>query len=505
MAIASEVHNLRLKFPGVKELQFRDLNFSVKQGEKVLLLGPSGCGKSTLLQVLSGLIPNSVEIPMKCDHIVIPEHWAFVFQDPDTQFCMPYVDEELAFVLENLQIPREQMRARMLELLRKVDLHFDDLHIPIQECSQGMKQRLAIASALALEPEVIFLDEPTALLDPEGTEQIWKTMKEAAQEQTLIVVEHKIEHIMDIIDRVVLFNYEGQIIADGPKTQVFQDHQMALKEYGIWYPEVWKEYTFSQGYLQMMEARHSELPRRILEPDGPWIELKDVSGLRGKEVKIEVQQSEVWPGEWIIIAGENGAGKSTLLLALMQLIRTKGSYQLLGKPIESYKGQLFNTLAFVFQNPEFQFITDTVFDELSYSLLLQNLDEPSIQRLVDEMAVHFSLAAHLDNHPYQLSTGQKRRLSVATAMMDKQPLLLLDEPTFGQDARNTFALLEKLEAWRAQGRTILMVSHDLEIIQYFATRVWHIKQGQLTADMEPTAYLKQYHKHTLLKEAFVCS
>src|SRR5699024_9967013 len=168
-----DIQNMRLKFPGEASLQFKDLSFTAYPGEKILLLGPSGCGKSTLLQVLSGLIPHTIEIPMKYDDIHIPEAWGFVFQDPDSQFCMPYVDEELAFVLENLNIPNDQMTEKIHSILHDVGLDHIDLHTPIDNLSQGMKQRLALASALLLQPDVLFLDEPTALLDPEGTIQIW--------------------------------------------------------------------------------------------------------------------------------------------------------------------------------------------------------------------------------------------------------------------------------------------------------------------------------------------
>jgi energy-coupling factor transport system ATP-binding protein len=176
MEAVASVHKLRLKFPGVQSLLFKDFSLSLRKGEKVLILGSSGSGKSTLLQVLTGLIPGSVDVPMKAESINIPSSWGYLFQDPDSQFCMPYVDEEIAFVLENLQIPREKMQSYMKYYLNQVGLNFDDIHTKIQTLSGGMKQRLAIASVLALEAEVLFLDEPTAMLDPDGTEEVWKTI-----------------------------------------------------------------------------------------------------------------------------------------------------------------------------------------------------------------------------------------------------------------------------------------------------------------------------------------
>ena len=242
------VSNIRLKFPGESSLVFKDLSFTVSKGEKVLLLGPSGCGKSTLLQVLSGIVPNSIEVPLKYDSIQLADSWGFVFQDPDTQFCMPFVDEELAFVLENLNVSREQMDELIKEALALVGLGGLDPHTQIQDLSQGMKQRLALASVLLLQPDVLFLDEPSALLDPEGTVQIWDSVKQVAEDKTVIIVEHKIDRIADWVDRVVLFNHIGEIIADGDPSTIFKKYHDELIQYGIWYPEVWNDYLDSSGF-----------------------------------------------------------------------------------------------------------------------------------------------------------------------------------------------------------------------------------------------------------------
>lgn len=239
---AVSVTNLRCKFPGEKALVFQGLSLSVRQGEKVLLLGPSGSGKSTLLQILSGLIPRSVEIPMKCDDIQVPAKAGVVFQDPDTQFCMSFTDEEIAFVLENRNISREEMPALIEYVLKQVGLSFEQNRVLIQSMSQGMKQRLAIASMLAMDPEVLFLDEPTALLDDEGTSQVWDTVRRIASDKTIIIVEHKINKIVDMVDRIIVLSPEGKIVADGPAQQVFTDERGKLKAYGIWYPGVWDEH-----------------------------------------------------------------------------------------------------------------------------------------------------------------------------------------------------------------------------------------------------------------------
>ncbi|RBW69083.1 ABC transporter ATP-binding protein [Bacillus taeanensis] len=481
MTKIASVEKLRLKFPGGESLLFKDLSSSFHKGEKVLFLGPSGCGKSTLLQVLTGLIPNSIEVPMKAEEIQIPDSWGYVFQDPDTQFCMPFVDEEIAFVLENLQVPRSEMKERIHYHLQEVGLKLEDIHTNIQTLSGGMKQRLAIASVMALNPDVLFLDEPTAMLDPEGTEQIWETIKRVGEDKTLLIVEHKLEHVIDIIERIVLFNENGEIIADGDKETVLSEHKQALIEQGIWYPGVWEDY---------LKRTNKQLPSVESSSQEPLLIVEDFKGYRWKETKIEVPKAEVTAGEWIAVIGENGAGKSTLLHAFMQFIKTTGIYQLEGQPVEKIK-KLTNYLTFVFQNPEFQFVTNSVYEEIAYALRLDKVTEQEIDQKVTKLLHTFNLTKQKEQHPYLLSMGQKRRLSVAAAIVKEQKIILLDEPTFGQDAKNTFAMLELIEHWRRQGTTIIMVTHSPEITEHFVTRIWTVEDGRLVSDQTPAKYGSQ--------------
>ncbi|MFS1515976.1 ABC transporter ATP-binding protein [Bacillus sp. SCS-151] len=467
----TSVKNLRLKFTGSASLLFKDVSSSFYEGEKVLILGPSGCGKSTLLQVLSGIIPNSIEVPIKADEIITPESWGYVFQDPDTQFCMPFVDEEIAFVLENLRVKRKDMPEKIREYVNMVKLEVDDLHTSIQTLSGGMKQRLAIASVMALQPEVLFLDEPTAMLDPKGTKQIWDTIKDVSRDKTVIVVEHNIDHVLDFIERIILFNEHGEIVADGPKEFVLSTYKQELIDQGIWYPDAWHDY---------IDRTTKQIPTvPVLEES--FVSVSQFKGYRGKNVKIDINNANISEGEWITIVGENGAGKSTLLHSLMQLIKTTGNYTIEGRQVKEI-GKLTDYLTFVFQNPEFQFVTNSVYDEIAFSLHLDKLDDHAIDEKVTTLLHEFRLNEQRDQHPYQLSMGQKRRLSVAAAIVKEQQIVLLDEPTFGQDAKNTFAILELIEHWRKQGTIVLMVTHSMEIAKYFATRVWLVDDGELIFD-----------------------
>ncbi|KRE73854.1 ABC transporter ATP-binding protein [Paenibacillus sp. Soil750] len=479
MSEGMSVTNLRLKYPGDDApLIFQGVSFSIERGEKVLLLGPSGCGKSTLLQVLSGIVPDMIELPLKADEIRRPSRWGYVFQDPDTQFCMPYIDEEIAFVLENQEVPREDMPARIRHYLDLVGLHVPDAHTLISTLSQGMKQRLAIASVLALEPEVLFLDEPTALLDDEGTKQVWDTIRAISGDKTLLIVEHKISGMLDLLDRLIILTPEGKVLADGPPLAMFEAYKEQMREYGIWYPEVWEDYAKENPLANVKGEDQGNMQPTNVAPMPPVMVFQDFVGVRGGQIRTSVDNFSVYPGDWITVVGANGAGKSSLLLAIMRLIPTRGSCLIAG--VKGNKVEhLAERVGFVFQNPEFQFVTNSVEEELTYGLpegQPKNGQWAAAELLLRE----YDLLTLRKRHPFQLSLGQKRRLSVASTMVRGPRILLLDEPTFGLDARGTLRMLEQLERLRASGTVIVMVTHDHEIVQRWATRVWQVEAGRVT-------------------------
>lgn len=486
------VRKLRLKFPGEEKFVFKDLNFTVSRGEKVLLLGPSGSGKSTLLQVLSGIIPSLIEVPLRADELQVPSSWGLLFQDPDTQFCMPFVDEELAFVLENLGVPQAEMQARMGIALDEVGLELDELHIPVQSLSQGMKQRLALASVLLSNPEVLFLDEPSALLDPEGREQIWDAVRRISGERTLIIVEHRIEEILalDLVNRVALFDPDGRLIGQGSPAEIFTSYRREMQQYGIWYPGVWEEFFETPEGIELVKVDLKE-EESDYSQTSPVIELTGFTGYRYRKPVIRADQLAVYPGDFIAVTGPNGAGKSSLLLSLMGLLRTEGSYVLCGDEMGTngnYKKRLRRlkpvekaaaSIGFVFQNPEFQFIKDTVTEEITFSLKREGLPLDEIAGLTADTLRQFGLLGLEERHPYQLSLGQKRRLSVAGSTVLQKPVLLLDEPTFGQDAVNTFAILKHCERLRRSGAAIVMVTHEEIIADTLATQRWVVRKGKV--------------------------
>jgi len=477
-APAAEISGLHLQFPRQVARLFRNLSLKIRRNENTLLLGPSGSGKSTLLKVLTGLIPEVIEMPLRCEHCSTFDNWGYVFQDPDSQFCMPFVDEEIAFVLENRALPTEDMPEFILHYLNLVGLEFDEPHRPIETLSQGQKQRLALASALALEPETLVLDEPTALLDPGGTEMIWEKVRGLSEDKTLLIVEHKIEEMIDFIDRVLVLDDQGQLIIDASPDQISQKHQYLLDQYGIWHTRSWPNYDSKRSNrLKLSEnSTDNKNPQPVLKID-------HLEGYRDETKLLEMPALDIYPGEWIALTGPNGAGKSTLLLALMQLIDQKGDVLFCGENVESTE-QVAADIGFVFQNPELQFVAQSAREEVIFTLHQQcpEINGSEVPRRSRETLKQYGLHKVAAQNPYQLSTGQQRRLSIAATTVKKRKLLLLDEPTFGQDAVNTFAILEQLEKYRQSGTAILMATHDLAIVQRFATRWWKIADGKLKFD-----------------------
>lgn len=455
------VKNLRLKYPYGDRKIFNNLNLEIKNKEKVLLLGPSGSGKSTLLNVLSGIVPNLIELPMKYDELNIDHDSGVIFQDPDNQFCMPKVYEELAFVLENRNIPRSEMDQEIEDALKSVDLNVTHKTY-VNNLSGGMKQKLAIVETILQKSKTLFLDEPTAMLDVKATEDLWKKLINLWEDQTVLIVEHKVEHIWQHVDRVLLLNYDGEIVADDTPEQILDHYEALLTEYGVWHPRAW----------------HSA-PRPIPLPNQTknlLFHFDDGQIIRGKKTLFSSKELKLYSGEWLTITGKNGAGKTSLLEAMLQLIKYEGDMfyrdQLLSKIKQAAKHMYL-----VYQNPELQFITNSVYDEVY--IHYNHLDPKHANDETMDLLKLLHLDQVKDHHPFEISTGQKRRLSVATALSSKAEIILLDEPTFGLDSHNTFQLIKLFQERVNQGQTIIMVTHDPEIIKRYPTRRLRVEDGCL--------------------------
>lgn len=457
-----KVKNLRLKYPSVDYKIFDGIDVEIQDKEKVLLLGPSGSGKSTLLNVLSGIVPHLIDLPMKYDELEISQNAGVIFQDPDSQFCMPQVNEELAFILENQQIPRQDMDVRIQQALKYVGLDVNPKQ-RIHQLSGGMKQKLAIAGTLLQGADTLFLDEPTAMLDVEATENLWNLLKSLWADKTVLIVEHKVEHIWQHVDRVILMNHQGHIVQQGTPEYIMTHFEDLLSEYGVWHPKAWSHAPMSQHTTPSTSQDFQFL-------------FEQGAIQRGRRILYEIESFDIRPGEWITLTGKNGSGKTSLLESMMQLIRYKGNMRYNGLKLTKIKDAAQH-MFLVYQNPELQFIQNSVFDEIWVNY--HHMDPEHAKAKTAEMLELLDLEHVARQHPFELSMGQKRRLSVATALSTNADIILLDEPTFGLDSHNTFKLIELFQSRVQEGQTILMVTHDTHIIERYPSRRIEVKNGKL--------------------------
>ena len=441
---------------GRKAWAVRGVDLRVAHGERVLLLGPSGAGKSTLLAALAGLLPEdsgeaegTVEID-GLDPRKARERVGIVFQDPETQLVMSRSGDDVAFGLENRGVPAGEIWPRVDEALHRVGFGYGRDR-PTGALSGGEQQRLALAGTLALRPGLLLLDEPTANLDPAGAALIRTAVARALDDDTtLIIVEHRVAEALTLIDRVVVLEPGGGVRADGPPDTVFAAHGDRLAEEGVWVPG------------------HPVAPRRAVTGPGDPLVRASAVALRDRLAPATLTARE---GEVLAVTGPNGAGKSTLALLLGGLLKpTSGTVDAGpgGPPHRWRAADLTTRIGSVFQDPEHQFVTHRVADELALGPRRIGRPEAEVDRIVAELLQRLRLERLAGANPHTLSGGEARRLSVATALATAPRLLILDEPTFGQDRRTWIELVELLARLRDDGHGIVAVTHDEDFVAALA-------------------------------------
>ena len=488
-----DLSNLCVTYPGQTRPALNSIDFSLYEGEAVLLIGPSGCGKSTLAMVVAGLIPESVEATVtgqviRTEILEQPGAIGYVFQDPEAQFCQLTVGQEVAFGLENIGMVREDMDPVILRALGTAGLQVD-ANAPNYALSGGMKQKLALASALAMQAKLLIFDEPTANLDPESTTQVFGQIRELIHaKKTLLIIEHKFEGLLDVVPRVVLFNRDGTIHQSGPTEDVLDKEWEWLLAEGLIPDGVTRGFN-----RKSLVANNSE---KNLTPGEEVIAAEHLSftyvnrrmqkrlqkrhqpvGFALEDVSLTIRQ-----GELVAIVGPNGSGKSTLLSLLAGL--RKPSRGRLEIPLPTTEMPV--PVAFGFQNPEHQFIFERVGDELANRYVDQAIPKDVSQLLLD-----FDLAGHEDQSPFALSQGQKRRLSVAVMVRDPHQAYLLDEPTFGQDARTERYIMQRLAGLQRAERAVVMTTHDMDLVWRYATRVIVLVEGRIVFDGTPQSLFEK--------------
>jgi len=519
------VNNLSWQYDGRSRPAISNISFDVEKGEFILILGSSGSGKSTLTLCLNGLIPQ--EMPGKFSGEVkieglltnkaslsqLTQKVGVIFQDPESQIAMLKVEDDVAFGLENRLIPLDEMKIRVKESLKSVGLlqYKDDI---TSNLSGGMKQKLSLASMLAPMPNILIFDEPTSNLDPKSSQDLYDLMHQFKRlnKYTILAIEHKLDGLMDIVDRVLLLNPDGTLLADGNPRDVLKKHISKIKEYGIWIPTVfWIGMKIEEKYKEQ-NIQIETLPLTINEAVNTFKPLiksyscKKEKEIRNKKIKKreykKVNQLEIKnlsfaytdekyvlknlsfsvdKGGFLAIVGPNGSGKTTLAKILIGILKaTSGTVFLYGKDILSIDPvEISKKMGFVFQNPEHQFLSDTVFNEVALSLGLADKPENFIEKRVNDILKQFELIEFKEKNPFSLSQGQKRRLSVATMLLWDQDILIFDEPTFGQDFKNSQQMWNILRELNSIGKTIIVITHDMGFVSELTKKIILLFEGEI--------------------------
>ena len=461
---------------GRKNAALSGVDFDIAPGERVLVLGPSGSGKSTLMGGLAGLLGGAEEGEasgsLTVDGVApagARGRVGLLMQDPEAQVVLARVGDDVAFGMENVGVPREEIWPRVEESLSAVGLDVPLDH-STTELSGGQKQRLALASILAMDPGLLLLDEPTANLDPSGVAEVRDVVASVVERTgaTLVVVEHRVDVWASLVDRVIVVA-DGRIAADGPLRQVLEEQGEALRERGIWLP----------GDDVAAEVGPAPEPAPTSSADTPIARVTDL--MIGYDQDAPVRSGinlTLERGVSTCIVGANGAGKSTFALTLAGLLKpiagtveVETSDGTRGDPHEWSSKQLLGRMSMVFQEPEYQFLASTVAEELAIGPRAAGMSEEEIAPLVEEHLVALGLTTLARANPMTLSGGEKRRLSVATALISAPELLILDEPTFGQDRGTWLGLVRLLRAALARGVTLVSITHDPAFVAAMGQRV----------------------------------
>ena len=519
-----------VRYAGTEAWVPAGVTLSLPAGTTTLLLGPSGCGKSTVTLTLNGLVPHSVPSDYRGSVLVagqevadadishLARNVAMVMQDPDSQIVTTRVLDEVCYTLENLLVPAGRIEPRALAALETVGMARYADASP-WDLSGGQRQRVILAAALAVEPALLVLDEPTANLDPSGSADFYALLPTLKERGTaVLVVEHDLDELIGAVDRVIALDADGETIATGPPAEIFDVHGEALAAAGIRLPTAVRLHHLlaGRGLTAASADRESAFPLTLDDaarevaaapsalcadparpaPGGdpaprggadstahdeePVLVAHDLSVPRGRgrrrhEVLHGVHLT-LRRGEVLAVVGINGSGKSTLLRALAGLEAwTAGEVTVAGRPRRP--GRPGRAVTLVMQNPEHQFLEPTVRDELAHGMRLEGAEEARVDRAVDEMLARFDLVDRADANPFLLSGGQQRRLSVASVLGEHREVVCLDEPTFGQDRRGAEALMDRLHDVAAQGAGLVITTHDMELAADHADRVLILAQG----------------------------
>ena len=507
-----ELKDFSFQYKAQSEPTLKNLNFTIYKGEKVLIVGPSGSGKSTIGQCLNGIIPNIYK-GTSSGQFLIQGKEAFdlsiyekshlvstVLQDTDGQFIGLSVAEDLAFALENDMVELGTMKERVQSWAERLDLMKLLDHRP-QDLSGGQKQRVSLAGVLIDESPILLFDEPLANLDPKSGQDIIDLIDQIHEEQgtTTIIIEHRLEDVLyRPVDRVILIN-QGQVLFNGRPDELLRTTLLA--ENGIREPLYLT--TLRQLGQDIDQLEHLDrledieltgvnrsIPEATFTKTGETEEL-----LKLEQISFAYQENHpilknislsIPKGQRLAIVGKNGAGKSTLAKAICGFITTEGQYTSRGEDIkqESVKERA-ERVGYVLQNPNQMISTNMIFDEVALGLRLRGVAEEDIKERVYQALKTCGLYEFRKWPISALSYGQKKRVTIASILVLGPEILVLDEPTAGQDQRNYTDIMEFLDSLQEKGHTIVMITHDMQLMLDYSDRALVVSDGQILADLSP--------------------
>ena len=498
-----------------QEPTLQGVDLTIYKGEKVLIVGPSGSGKSTLGQCLNGIIPNIYK-GQTSGEFLIRGQAAFdmsiydkshlvstVLQDTDGQFIGLSVAEDLAFALENDVTSLEEMKSRVHKWAEKLDL-ISLLPQRPQDLSGGQKQRVSLAGVLIDESPILLFDEPLANLDPKSGQDIIELIDQIHKEEgtTTLIIEHRLEDVLHRpVDRIVLIN-DGRILFNGSPDQLLATDLLTqngireplylttLRQLGV---DLAKEeqlanldnLSISKGQVQLRTELAKETPELQ-----SLFRLEDVSFSYDDRPILKSLHLDIKKGEKIAIVGKNGAGKSTLAKAISSFIQTEGRYLWEEQDIKGDSvAERAERVGYVLQNPNQMISTNMIFDEVALGLRLRGVDEQEIETRVYETLKICGLYEFRNWPISALSFGQKKRVTIASILVLGAEIILLDEPTAGQDQKNYTEIMEFLEELHQKGHTIVMITHDMQLMLDYSDRALVMVDGELIADTDPASLL----------------
>ena len=507
-----ECANLSFTYKTRTAPSLKNINLSIDSGDFILLTGPTGCGKSTLLKALNGLIPHEIGGELTGELRIngvdsrqssvaeLSRTVGLMFQNPDDQIFSTTVADEVGFALENMGMERDMIRRRIAETLTWVGLAGRE-NGSVHALSGGERQRLALAAVLAVRPRLLALDEPISQMDPRGAVELLAVLQKLNREQgiTVIVVEHRLHEVMPLCRRALVMD-EGEIRWQGTRREAFRDPNVFLR-LGLRIPQpvhICHNLGLTAAGATVEDAVRdirSAFPRcgdvmtaapgilAAADPSNPAVTVRNLDfryDANGRKI-LDGINLEVPRGQFVALMGNNGAGKSTLLQHICGLLKTQsGRVEVLGRPVRA----LERRVGMVMQNPDLMLFNSTVAEEITFGIRhgATVTDAGDDWRTLLEKT---GLVGLEDRFPLALSQGQRVRVAIASLLACRPDVLLLDEPTTGQDLGHIDDIIALLQEFTGQGGTVIFCTHDTEVAARYAERVVVMTAGAVVADASP--------------------